>query len=192
MKRRKFIVKSAVGGLVLGFIPAHVFSVNGKKHEPFHFPEISGQIRHGMYSPEIKNHIHVDEFITYLEKHVFFKNGFEKGDSDLINLSFRFEDKLHSFSWFSDKIHYQDEEYYSEVNRMIAISNTKPSITAIQLKGKLQLNLDHEVIAIPLNGKCQINQVNLDEQKGLIVNAGEMNLESKKEVKLVLMSRDYE
>jgi len=191
MKRRKFIVKSAVGGLVLGFIPAHVFSIENTEYEPFHFPKISGQIRHGMYSPEIKNHIHVDEFITYLEKHVFFKNGFEKGESDLINLSFRFKDKLHSFSWFSDKIHYQDEEYYSEVNRIIAISDTKPSIAAIQLKGKLQLNIDHEVIVIPLNSKCHVNQISLDEQKGLIVRAGEVNLESKKEVKLVLMSRNY-
>lgn len=192
MKRRKFIVKSAVGGMVLGFIPTQLFSTGSSEQELFSFPEISGQIRHGIYSPTIKNHIHVDEFLTYLEKHIFFKNGFEKGKDDLINLSFRYEDKLHSFSWVSEKIHYQNEEHFSEVNRLIELSNTRPSISAIQLKGKLKLDIDKDLIIIPLDGECSANGTLLNEQNGSIIKTKELVLESKKEVKLILITRNYE
>lgn len=192
MKRRKFIVKSAIGGMVLGFIPAHLFSTSRREQEMFSFPETSEQIRHGIYSPTIKNHIHVDEFLTYLEKHIFFKNGFEKGKDDLINLSFRHEDKLHSFSWVSEKIHYQNEEHYSEVNRLIELSNTRPNISAIQLKGKLKLNIDNDMIVIPLDGECLANGATLNEQNGSIIKTKELLLEANKEVKLILITRNYE
>jgi len=191
MERRKFIIKSTVGGLALGFVPIQLFSKGAENIVLFDFPESSGQIRHGIYSAEIEKHIHVDEFITYLEKNVFYKNGFEKGNEDLINLSFKFKEELHSFSWISNTIHFENEVYYSEVNRLIALSDKTPNITAIQLNGKLNLELREEVIVIPLDGNCHVNKNYIDDQKGLIIQANDLNLESNKEVKLILISRNY-
>lgn len=174
--------------MVIGLIPSDLLASDKGKREIIDFPYNNGQIRHGDFSLSNNKTIQTNNLVDYLEKHVFYKNGFSKGNNDLLNLNFKFHGKPHSCSWIGNELHYNSKDRVSELNRLIQLNESQPEVFALQLKGEVSFDLKSRSMLVPLEGECILNDTAVNSNILIIEPEGSITIRSEKECKLILIS----
>ena len=190
MKRRSFLVKSITGGMVLSLLPSEFMAFFKRSQELFDFPFENEHIRHGLFSQTKSSVLSRIKIVDYLEKNVFYKNGFSKGNEDLLNLNFTYKGKAHSCSWINQQVHFNQEEITLDINRLIELNESEPKVFALQIKGELSFTSHSKCIIIPIEGTCSVNNTLVDASHCLIQDADQIQISSSTQCKIIIVNED--
>lgn len=187
MKRRKFLVHTIVGSAVLGLAPLSAFSKGISTENIVSMPEASSHIRHGLLSPERLSILRIDGDLSVFGKQIFFKNGFEKSEDDLINFSFQLNNETLCLSWVSDNVYLNERKFTivpGVVQKIYETEKREIFILKSHLNIKEQLEIANGDI-IPLQGIFELNRKSIDNDMVISVD-GNTELLSKDISKILI------
>ena len=159
MKRRKFLIQTTIASAALGSIPFASFASGMTNNKIVRLPSASSQIRHGLLSPEKVRSIRIDNVLSVFGRHIFFKNGFDASENDLINFSFRLYEESYCLSCLGDRVFLNESEFIPEPGVTLKI-HEKLDRELYLLQGKdLKKDLTSEFSGyfFPLQGNFKLN-----------------------------------
>ena len=168
MKRRKFLVHTAIGTAALGLAPLSGLAKSFSSNEIVQLPFAASHIRHGLFSPNIAQPIIIDKVLSVFGKQVFYKNGFEESNDDLINFSFQLNEETMCLSCIGDKVYLNENEFNPEPGVPLRI-HQREDREVYSLQGQdLKKEISNAVLeqVVPL---CGIFELNGNEIKNDVV-----------------------
>jgi len=168
MERRNFLKSSAIGTLGICLFPLSSFgrsSVNaGVKLD-----EIAShnQVRHGLLNPSQGAQIHFEPWFRKFKKEVFFKNGFEAGQDDLVRMTFELNGQAISINKLDKMVLVSTPESNSrhdlvETKKVSLFMDKKIECQVIYGKEIFQVKDFKEAYILSLDKSFLINDVSVD------------------------------
>ena len=188
MKRRKFIVTTGLSAIAIGLAPMALTGRAGRSNTgAIELPSTSSQIRHGMYSPEQTSFVQLGDGLKIYGKQIFYKNGIEDGDADLVNITFEIDGDVHCITCIGERVFIGDVECFAKPDEKFKIiEKNGKTVSFLQGNGteKKQIQIAGHLILI--YGDIVLNGETLDGDFAIKLNE-RLNLGSDGKYNLIII-----